>query len=173
MWLPFIFYYQTIRKNAKCIVWVYSNQLKRRHSDSVSSCTKHPLTLVPSWAKWLWSRSSDATWGMPCLQCGANTHSTAALPNHPGSYGLWSPTQTWCWALSKVRLWWHTQNASRSALCLLSWRRTGALLFRGSQIACGLLQLTFLISSLSLKWTIECHSSVELADLGIGRRLSI
>lgn len=63
-----------------------------------------------------------------------------------------------------------SQNASsRAAFSLRSMERAwGPTVLRLTDNRWAHLQLFFLISSLSLQWTIECHSSVELSDPGIG-----
>lgn len=140
------------------------SQLKSRHLGSVAFCTKRPLTLLKSWAMWLWSRSYDATRGMT-WESGASTRPQSAPCSGspiPGAVNgsLWSAH----WPDALV-----TQNASRATSCLSSVERAwGPTVLGLTDIRWIHLQFFFLISSLSLKWTIECHSRFELADLGIG-----
>lgn len=112
---------------------------------------------------WLWSRSNDATWGMT-WECGACSGSPM-----PGAVdgSLWSAH--WPDAGPWDRQALVTQNASRETSCLSSVERAwGPTVLGLTDIRWIHLEFFFLISSLSLKWTIECHSSFELADLGIG-----
>lgn len=112
---------------------------------------------------WLWSRSYDATWGMT-WESGASIKPQSAPCSGspiPGAVdvSLWSAH----WPDALV-----TQNASRATSCLSSVERAwGPTVLGLTDIRWIHLQLFFLISSLSLKWTIECHSRFELADLGI------
>lgn len=134
---------------------------------------KASLTLVLSWAKWLWSRSNDVTWGVSDLWVWCQYQASFCLLlwlTQPGCYmtaACGSHTDLMLdpeWSQTLVK-----QNASRAAFCSLSVERAwGPAVLRLTDSRWIRLQLFFLIFGLCLKRTIECHSKVELADLEIG-----